>query len=351
MLGLQNQITARVRQGLVAALGASESAEGGTHPRNEDAYRMYLRSIAIPNDAVPNREAIALLEQAVGMDAAYAPAWAALGLRYYYEAQYSGGGKPMFARSDNAYQRALSLDPNLMLAAGQLITSRVDSGDLNEAYKRAATLLSKRPDSGQAHFTMSYVLRYAGLLDEAERECNQALQLDPGNYQFRSCSTAFMAHGDLQRAHDFINLDAGSDWANFMTVSVLLREKKWAQAQDTIRRLSDNPFYQRNLLTACLEHRPAAEVEKLAHAAQSSLSEIPDAEPRYFRGTLLVWCGQTDVGIQMLQSAIAHTFCGYQALQTDPLLTRIRDTPEFRRLLSEAKACQENFMAVRRSTP
>ncbi len=48
-------------------------------------------------------------------------------------------------------------------------------------------------------------------------ECNTALALDPGNYTFRSCAWAFMELGKAERAADFIRLDAGSEWAAYMT--------------------------------------------------------------------------------------------------------------------------------------
>jgi eukaryotic-like serine/threonine-protein kinase len=76
MIAMRSQITAKVRQGLVPALGAgTDSGEAGTHPKNEEAYDLYLRSIAVPHDPLPNKDAIAMLERAVGMDPAYAPAW------------------------------------------------------------------------------------------------------------------------------------------------------------------------------------------------------------------------------------------------------------------------------------
>ena len=80
MIAMRGQITAKVRQGLVPALGAgTDSAEGATRPKNEEAYDLYLRSIAIPHDPAPNKDAIAMLERAVGLDPSYAPAWGALG--------------------------------------------------------------------------------------------------------------------------------------------------------------------------------------------------------------------------------------------------------------------------------
>jgi TolB-like protein len=85
-IAMREQITSRVRQGLVPVLGeSSASGEAGTQPKNEEAYTLFLRSVAVPHDPVPNEEAIKMLEQAVGIDPSYAPAWEALGVRYYFE--------------------------------------------------------------------------------------------------------------------------------------------------------------------------------------------------------------------------------------------------------------------------
>jgi len=70
----------------------------GRYPSQERrSYDIYLRSIAVPHDPLPNKDAIAMLERAAGMDPSYAPAWSALGLRYYFDSQYSNGGEAMFS--------------------------------------------------------------------------------------------------------------------------------------------------------------------------------------------------------------------------------------------------------------
>ena len=117
-IAMREQITSRVRQGLVPVLGGSSaSGEAGTRPKSEEAYDLYLRSIAVPHDVAPNKDAIAMLERAVGIDSTYAPAWEALGQRYYYDAAYGDGGETMLKRSDSALERALALDPNLIDAS------------------------------------------------------------------------------------------------------------------------------------------------------------------------------------------------------------------------------------------
>jgi tetratricopeptide (TPR) repeat protein len=198
---------------------------------------LYLRSTAVPHDEKPNKEAIVMLERAVGMDPTYAPSWQALGVRYYYDSAYSSGGENAFQKSNASYERALALDPNLVFAAGSLITNRVERGELEAAHQQALALVQKRPQSAQAHFALSYVYRYAGMLSDAMHECDEALKLDPGDFMFRSCARAFLYSGDTRRAREFVHLDAGSEWANGETVGILLREGKVKEARDAVSRM------------------------------------------------------------------------------------------------------------------
>ncbi len=57
----------------------------------------------------------------------------------------------------------------------------------------------------------------------------------------------------------------------------------------------------------------------------------------------MAMCGQTDVGLRLLKSAIEGHYCAYAALQADPALVKLRQTPEFPQLLSAAKECQQTL--------
>lgn len=214
MIGLQQQLAAQIQHGLMPLLGEAGSLETASRPKNQQAYDFYLRSVAVPHDPQPSKEAIKMLEWAVGMDASYAPAWEALGQRYYFDSIYGGGGEEMFQRSNAAYERAISLDPNRVMAASSLITNRVERGELGRAYDAATDLIRRRPQSADAHFAFGYVLRYAGMLDRSTTECDLARQLDPGDFAFRSCAWSFLQMGRTDRAMMFVHLDAGSEWAD-----------------------------------------------------------------------------------------------------------------------------------------
>jgi eukaryotic-like serine/threonine-protein kinase len=346
MIAMRGEITAKIRQGLVPAFGGgTDSAETGTRPKNEEAYDIYLRSISLPHDPQPNKDALAMLERAVGMDPTYAPAWDALGHRYYYDSQYGGGGEAMFQRSNAALERALALDPNLVDAAGQLIENRVERSELVKAYRDAKALVQRHPENAAAHFSLSYVLRYGGVLEESAHECDAALSLDPGNYQFRSCAITFDEMGNYARGMDFLQLDIGSRWVTGNLVRHFIRTGDLAQAREVAETLDDGsrPI----LIKACLNHAPPAEVEAIVKERAPAILANPDAEQRYSAGPIYAFCGQKDIALGLLKSGIVGNYCAYTDLQTDPLLATLRGTREFGEILSAAKKCQSDFLAER----
>ena len=351
LIGLQSAMNKQVTEGLLPAIGmAAGQVTSGTQPHDPAAYDLYLHALALPHDPKPNKDAIAVLEHAVTADPAYAPAWEELGWRYYNDSQYSDGGEEMFQRSTQAYERAVALDPNRTVAAGQLITNRVERGELGKAYRAAQALVQRRPESAEAHFVMGYVYRYAGMLEESAQECDKALALDPGNYTFRSCAWAFMELGNTKRAADFIRLDAGSEWAAYATPSLLLREGKIDEAREAVKKMPDTPRNHRDLLEGCLginpEVHPYSYAQQLAQVAESTPPAAADAESLYYEGSLFADCGLRPAALHVLQGAIEQNYCAYSNLRFDPMLRKIRQTPGFQQLLVAAKECQDRVRAA-----
>src|SRR6195256_674950 len=347
LIALQAEMAAKVRNGLLPSLGAGGGVlDTQTRPKDAQAYDLYLHSLALPHDPAPNKDAIAVLEHVVETDPNYAPAWEALGLRCYYDANYSDGGEAMFQRSNSACERALALDPNRIVAAGQLITNRVERGELGKAYQAAQELVKRRPESAQAHFVMGYVYRYAGMLEKAASECDMAMVLDPGNYQFRSCAWAFMELGNTQRAADYVRLDAGSEWAAYVMPSILLREGKIAEAREAVKHMPTAPRFHRDLLEAWLPMRPAADLDRIAHDAETNPPAEPDPEIWYYQGALFGYCGKKQAALRMLESAVAQNYCSHSNLLADPLLAKLRAEPAFSKVLTSASSCQQTMQVV-----
>ena len=347
LIALQNQMARKVRQELVPALGINRvKVENSSAPANREGYDLYLRSVSMSHDGAINKDAIAMLERAVALDPNYAPAWESLGRRCYFDAIYSGGGAAGYERSNAAYQRALALEPGRVSAAGYLAANEVEMGNLDKAYTDAWALVKKRPDNAVAHYSLAYVLRYAGLLDMAQSECDQALAIDPGNYNWRSCSFAFFEQGKSARALEYLKIDAGSEWSNAVRVTVLMRQGKAAEAQQALKQMPQNEMWMQPVLQACLNKAPEKEVHKLALAAQDALLPEQDSELKYYQGALLAACGEKQAALAFLRKAVSENYCAHEALQSDPLLASLRGDAEFHQIVQEAAECQKKFAAA-----
>jgi eukaryotic-like serine/threonine-protein kinase len=344
LISLQSQLSTQVQQGLLPALGVAAGAlSAASRPQSQEAYDLYLHSLALPHDPEPNKDAVAVLEHVVGEDRNYAPAWEALGQRYYFDSIYGGGGEAMFQRSNAAYERALSLDPNREMAASNLIVNRVERGELGRAYDAATNLVRRRPQSADAHFALSYVLRYAGMQEKATQECNTARSLDPGNFSFRSCAWAFMEIGQTDRAMDFVHLDAGSEWAAWATPYVYLTAGNMTLAREAVKSVAKSPYYHRELLAACTQVQRPADMDRIVREAESSVMTEPDPEAWYHVGALLASCGQKDAALRLLKAAVQQNYCAYSALLGDPLLKSLRKETVFNEVLTAASTCQDTL--------
>jgi tetratricopeptide (TPR) repeat protein len=129
----------------------------------------------------------------------------ALGLRTHYDYSYSDGGEPAFERSLAAYRRALAEAPDLVgEAAVPIILARVERGDRVAVYRDAKALVDAWPANARARYALAYVLRYAGLLSEAARECRAVYILDPLERRLRTCALSFIPLEDYDTARQFI---------------------------------------------------------------------------------------------------------------------------------------------------
>jgi hypothetical protein len=150
---------------------------------------------------------------------------------------------------------------------------------------------------------------------------------------------------------DFVRLDAGSEWAARQTAFILMDQGKLAEARQSIQRTSDQPLMGRDLVQACLDQRQTSQLDRAARKMEADALAQLDSEPRYSTGALLSYCGQKEAAVRLLRRAIEQNYCAYTALQSDPMLVKLRGTPEFSELLAAARECQNRFLAERNKRP
>jgi len=332
----------------VPALGLNIAAsEQGSRPKNAESYDLYLRAIAASHDPQPNSVAIAALERAVALDPGYAPAWAEISARYLLDSDYGTGGSVSFEKARAAADRAAAADPKLADAVDAISILRAESGDLNGAFDSARRQLNVRPDRSDTHFAMSYILRYAGLLDESAAECDKALQIDPANRSIRSCAYVFMGLGRYDRAEDFVRLDPDSSWGRSTRMHLLLDRGDTKGASEVLARLPKDTSTQFGLRAMILMRPRAEELDTLQKAEDKLLAGIQDPEVRTGVARDWSYAGRPQLALRYMREAVKQNYCNYQDMEAEPMLAEMRKLPEYPALRQDALACQQRFLAHR----
>lgn len=335
---IQGQLAGLTRTELAPALGATGMTnEGEAHSLDEQAYESYLQSFAFPSGPDgANKQGIALLEKSVGEAPDFAPAWQELAQREYYELRYADGGRAAEQSWLNDLHRALDLDPGNVAVSTSLIVHQVESGHGSAALPMAFDLVRRRPDKSHAHFALGYVFRYAGLLQEAAKECDAGFAIDP--FGLRSCAVVFIELGNYQRAEDYLHIDQRTEWTNAITIHLLVRQGRLSDAIQ-VEEPHIAGWESFNLLAGCLRHESPDQIAKLAKRVKAS----SDPETNYFSAMHLAYCGQERAALEMLRTAVKGGYCSYPALDSEPFFEGIRNEPEFQVARQAGMDCQRNF--------
>ncbi len=341
LLAMRGRIAEGVQQGLLPALGARTVPGSGSTPIHDEAYQLYLRSLAIPQQPKATERAIEMLERVVALEPEFAPAWEALGTRYYDSGTWYTGAEPARQKSLAAYRKALELDPDRILSARQIVTSRAETGDLEGAYQDAHRLLEHFGPGSETHFTISYVYRYGGMLEESQRHCELALDRDPQDPRLRSCGYAYLYAGKLERVMAFFKLDEGSYFTHWATVLYQLRLDGREAALHVVRQAADEPI--RRLMQPCLEGASGAALDAPVAEFITHWQRSEDPETAYAIAPILAYCGRPQEALRFVERGVDGNYCSYPALDLDPIWAGLRSDPEFQRIRIKAKACHDKF--------
>jgi Flp pilus assembly protein TadD len=220
----------------------------------------------------------------------------------------------------------------------------VEDGDLPNAVLQAQDLIQRHPDSAEAHYILSYALRYAGVLEESAQECDKAFTLDAHTQSsgLRSCSIVFALRGDYARAGDYLNLDPASDFYKAMRITTLLRA---GRKQEALRIGAPHipQWTSYDLLTVCVQDKASPQIAALA----ASVPMSDDPEANYLAAANLAYCGRATMALSFLKKAIEGNYCSYPAMDSDPFFANVRAVPDFAGIRAAGMACQQKFLAAR----
>jgi eukaryotic-like serine/threonine-protein kinase len=189
ILRIQSEVATKIASVLRIQLAARESRSLSRPPTtNPEAYDAYLRALAIQRAGVPvvtlasARLVIAELNRAVQLDPDFAAAWALLAANLVSAVFLFDDDSRLLDRADSAVRRALGLDSTLAMAwkaRHDLEWNAVRGWHFAEALADVRHALVLQPSLVAAHNAIGALYFHYGFMEEARRELEASLSLDP----------------------------------------------------------------------------------------------------------------------------------------------------------------------------
>jgi serine/threonine protein kinase len=334
---LQDGLVREILRALSVTLSRNEDQKlRRDTPANSRAYELYLRANQLGASRRLLPEAREYYKASLAEDPQFAPAWARLGRVHRVIAKYDQDGR----RAENlqlareAFDRALSLDPDLSLAHNLYTYFQVE--EMGCARQCMVRLLERARAHGadpEIYSGLVLACRFSGLLEASVAADLRARRLDPMIQT--SVQYTYFFLGDYERAMIYDNEEARS-----IHHTSLYRLGREAEALGWLRDASDIniPGLDNTFMVATLEAL-GGNPERCFAAFQGLESRgFRDPEGVYFMLLLLAKGGMDDFVLSRLPAVVSGGFTIPQSLRSDPWLETVRRRPEFAAILERAEA-------------
>jgi tetratricopeptide (TPR) repeat protein len=254
-------------------------------------------------------------------------------------------GAQEIGKAEEAYLRALSLNDELLNAMWNLSTLYTETARTEKAVELARRMLMINPNNAQAHHSLGYVYRYAGMLEESEKEYDQALEIDPGNPRFRSAAMTYESFGKYEKALLAINLDKGSSFGLVCLARIFYRQGDNKQSIESWNKLlAQEPTGWFSFIGKAMK----AVIKGEAETAKMALSELEQANPADSELWSIVaeaygLLGDAGSSARALEEGVIRGYFNYPFMVSNSFFDRVRSAPEFQRVLEMAKVRHNNF--------
>lgn len=356
LIALQDMIAHRISEGLKLEPHLSQSAPATPATTNAQAYEEYLRGRAAfarflfhtldPEDC---DEAVEHFQHAVRLDHTFALAHSGLGACFANKVLKGLGGAEDYELAENAFSRALDLDPNLVEARILMVFIYLSRGEKRKARAEVARLAKQAPNEPAVYFVKGALHRLDGEYDRALRAFGKLARLDPAARVVASYNRArvFMyqhrhddalleleqgarvePHHPLIRTFQAVIIGRSGDRAE--AVRILREVLEEHPTMDGIRPLLAQQLIKLGELDAAREQL----TERVREAADA------DHDIAYWLGTAHAMMGERDEALHWLDRAIDLGNENRTWFESDPNWETFREDPRFVALMRRIEAAQ-----------
>ena len=343
---LQDIVSQKVVEGLKVQFSEEERERMKPGiPQNPLAYDYFLRAISYPSTIESIKLAIGMLNKSIELDPLYANAYLELGIRYNSLSQVGHGTEQAHKNAESALLKSISLNKDLLPSLAYLALIYTDVGRHEEANSLLIRAVKINPNDAWLHFSLSYHYRYIGFLNEAEKEIEIALTIDPKNPRFRSYIITYMYLGKYDEILSSFNLELDSPFTLNYLGEVAFRMGNKELALDYLEKslkVKDEigEFYFAASLVEFMKGYPDKAAE---YNLKRELENPVDGEIWYEIARFYGLFNRKEDCYRALNKSINMGFISYPFMQSDTFLDPVRADPGILDLLSKAKERHEDL--------
>jgi len=343
---LQDEIARRVVDALSLPLTGATTTTSMDRPQHPRAYELYLRAneLARNYDGLP--QARDLYKECLDLDPSFAPAWARLGRCHRVIGKFIEGSPDSDTRAQEAFDRAIALNPRLSIAHKFYANLEGDTGRAQQAMVRLLEQATRHGNDPELFAGLVHSCRYCGLFDQSLAAHAEARRLDP--HIPTSLEQTVMMIGDLERLliMETDRVTGGGDQGIKAIGLGFAGERD--RAREIVRTMTPASriptwLVWKDFLLAWLDYR--LDDMRNVHASLSGLKIMDDPEAIFQMGWLLCDVGDFENGIEQMQRAIAKAYFPVQTL-TLKQFDKIRNEPAFRAVVAEADEGRRKALAA-----
>jgi non-specific serine/threonine protein kinase len=341
---LQDDIARRVVEALSLPLTGSGALRTPKAPRNASAYELYLRANELARTYDGLVRARDVYRQCLDLDSRFAPAWAHLGRCHRVIGKFIESDPQSEARAEEAFRRALELDPRLSVAHKFYANLEADIGQPQRALVRLLNEANRHGNDPELFAGLVHACRYCGLFDESIAAHAEARRLDPNVPT--SVEQTVMMTGNLERllAMEPPAIVSGGD-PGIRVIGLGLAGRRDDARQALLNmRGAPIPIFQSwtEYLMAWLDRRHADMLERVGELRPFKIQDDPEAI--FQEGWLLCDIGENQTGFDYLKRAVARGYCVAHTLAHMPHFDALRSDPAFQDLLANAEAGRQRAL-------
>ena len=346
----QEYISRRLIYALGLSLSDSESMLlQKQKPRSEKAYELYLRGIDY-YAAARLPLAIETLEESVSLDPNFSRAWSYLGTAYMINASTHFGGREQYDKAQSAFEKATALDPDDPRPQILLANILIDTNRVEKAVPILQKIIGEQPEVALAYWNLSYAYRFGGLLEKAMQTGEQAHRIDPG-FVLRTDTPIYYLYlrqyenykANLSPYENTAYITFYRGFANYHLQNLEAAKKDFDEAY-----AMDSHLLQAQVgkaLSLALENK-SEEGLKILREAEKRIDqqEVYDAEGIYKIAQAYSVLDDKKSALRVFRKSVAGGFFCYPYFQIDPLLSNIRNEPEFEEIMKSAEQRYKSFV-------